>query len=663
MAPVLSIPCTLSQMKLFIERSAALFLFFALVSIKGYCQQFYVNTSDAQLYLITVTANGPVYQLVPGCGTYNYFSIAISGNKIYYNTPSGSLYSGDISPGNTPNISNCTLISSSAPGNALTVDKQGLVYYVTYNQLYLIDPANPTPVLLGSMPYSSAGDVAFYNNELYMAAPEGIVDVNLSDPSKSTLYISIPGAAIYGLTTFTLNGVKTMYALTGNGGGTDLLELDMQNKSVKGVVGNLPFVVYDAGSVDEAGTVPSIGVDSISIKEECNVYNKADVSVFLTPDANKNTYTFTLNTGQTNATGIFNGLDPGNYQVNIKSSGTAIPKNASFTVTDYSATGPVINATLKDPICGIKGQIKLDAGADNSLYTIQYGTATFAFDHVFAGLDPGSYHFTILNDKGCIAAEKDYALLQQVCPPIVVDSIQVTPECYAYGKASVSVFTRPHPDNYTYTLGTVSDTTGIFNLVAPGAYSLLITSSGGNTMTQQVVVPDYTLNNPNISYNLKNAVCALPGEVKFTLNGNTNGAASIMHGTEVFAVNETVTGLTSGNNHFSILNKQGCIIDTLDINVPHDGCNPIIFPNSFTPNGDNINDVFKPLLDSDPLVYDLSVFDRWGKLLFQSKSFYTGWDGKYGGRPVAFGVYYWVATYTMPYGEKTKQSGYVTLIK
>ncbi|MEZ4807767.1 MAG: CotH kinase family protein [Flavobacteriales bacterium] len=63
-------------------------------------------------------------------------------------------------------------------------------------------------------------------------------------------------------------------------------------------------------------------------------------------------------------------------------------------------------------------------------------------------------------------------------------------------------------------------------------------------------------------------------------------------------------------------------------------------PNSFTPNDDGINDVFYPVSAVVDLEsYDLSVFDRWGGLVYQSKDPYEGWDGTSGGAEMPMGVY------------------------
>jgi gliding motility-associated-like protein len=58
----------------------------------------------------------------------------------------------------------------------------------------------------------------------------------------------------------------------------------------------------------------------------------------------------------------------------------------------------------------------------------------------------------------------------------------------------------------------------------------------------------------------------------------------------------------------------------------------VFIPNSFTPNFDGVNDVFKPVFTPfglDPSSYLLEVFDRWGHAVFSSKDINKGWDGTF----------------------------------
>jgi gliding motility-associated-like protein len=56
-------------------------------------------------------------------------------------------------------------------------------------------------------------------------------------------------------------------------------------------------------------------------------------------------------------------------------------------------------------------------------------------------------------------------------------------------------------------------------------------------------------------------------------------------------------------------------------------------PNTFTPDGDVYNQTFQPVFTSgfDPYDYHLTIFNRWGQIVFESYNHLVGWDGTYGG--------------------------------
>ena len=67
-------------------------------------------------------------------------------------------------------------------------------------------------------------------------------------------------------------------------------------------------------------------------------------------------------------------------------------------------------------------------------------------------------------------------------------------------------------------------------------------------------------------------------------------------------------------------------------------------PNAFSPNGDGLNDIFKPTLINFEK-YTLSIYNRWGAKVFESNSAELGWDGLYNGRDAPQGVYSYVMRY------------------
>jgi gliding motility-associated-like protein len=106
----------------------------------------------------------------------------------------------------------------------------------------------------------------------------------------------------------------------------------------------------------------------------------------------------------------------------------------------------------------------------------------------------------------------------------------------------------------------------------------------------------------------------------------------------------------------------GCS-DTISytVNVKPCSITSIYIPNSFTPNGDGKNDVFKPVGESysDLTMY---IYDRWGVMIFESKDS-VGWDGTYKGKSCQQGVYVYVVRW-YDQTKIVKQSvGHVSLIR
>ncbi len=72
----------------------------------------------------------------------------------------------------------------------------------------------------------------------------------------------------------------------------------------------------------------------------------------------------------------------------------------------------------------------------------------------------------------------------------------------------------------------------------------------------------------------------------------------------------------------------------------------LIMPNAFSPNGDWINDAFKPLNLHEKQLIQFSIFNRWGDVLYTASPFTDGWDGKYKGQPCDLGTYFYLIRYS-----------------
>ncbi|HMZ88250.1 MAG: gliding motility-associated C-terminal domain-containing protein [Chitinophagales bacterium] len=96
---------------------------------------------------------------------------------------------------------------------------------------------------------------------------------------------------------------------------------------------------------------------------------------------------------------------------------------------------------------------------------------------------------------------------------------------------------------------------------------------------------------------------------------------------------------------------------------------PVVFvPNTFTPNGDNINDYFFAYGTDLASIVSMNIYDRWGELIFTKENMIAGnpsagWDGTYNEEPVAQGVYAFMLIVQLEDGMKQHMQGNITLIR
>jgi gliding motility-associated-like protein len=92
----------------------------------------------------------------------------------------------------------------------------------------------------------------------------------------------------------------------------------------------------------------------------------------------------------------------------------------------------------------------------------------------------------------------------------------------------------------------------------------------------------------------------------------------------------------------------------------------IDIPNSFTPNGDGVNDYFFPrqYLSKGVTAFTMSVFDRWGQKVFETKNpSGRGWDGKFNEKNQPVGVYIYQINVVMKNMRTEEYTGNVTLLR
>jgi len=113
---------------------------------------------------------------------------------------------------------------------------------------------------------------------------------------------------------------------------------------------------------------------------------------------------------------------------------------------------------------------------------------------------------------------------------------------------------------------------------------------------------------------------------------------------------------------------NGCVSLPQTFNVTLELCpqDLMYIPNSFTPDGDEHNNIWLPIMTSgfDPFDYNLIVINRWGETIFESNNSNQGWDGVYKNRLCDQGIYIYKIKYGVLENDGDKELyGHINLIR
>lgn len=561
-----------------INKSILFLLLFIGCFFKLEAQTFYVSSmipsgsGGSYIYKVDITSSGIVSTKMADCSPGDsYFSIAMNKNNLFWLRDS-KIYTADI---NGNSLENCRPIFTNMNySNALTLGYDNKLYY-SGSFLFSTDLGTGKNDVIGPLNYYSSGDLCFYKKELYMASGPGIVKVNLKEPNKSTLHIPLPANMfIYGIVSVS-TGVRknTVYGLASvSYNQTNIIEFDIENQKMVGVIGTLPYSVLDAASMVEDGSIVGIEIDKIDINQDCSLGDKANIDVITAPHLED--FTYSLN-GVTNTTGKFTGLPKGQYTLSITSASDSY--TTTVDVPELNLLKPVYSWQTKNQVCDDLGKVTFTTPEQNSTFQIRYGNQLFPLNSSIPNLAANqSYHFEIVNKYGCKVDELDLSVGKDKCL-IKFDKVQVEQQCDAFHKGIISVLTKPHTANYTYRLNnSLTNSTGIFKDLSPGSYTIKITSDEDEFETT-AIVPDYKQLQPEFSFVKVNPACAAKGSIQFT-DPSASNSYQIKFQNNVFALDHSFTGLEVGTHHFVVLTMAGCLVDEYDVELVYEPC-PIVITN------------------------------------------------------------------------------------
>jgi gliding motility-associated-like protein len=207
--------------------------------------------------------------------------------------------------------------------------------------------------------------------------------------------------------------------------------------------------------------------------------------------------------------------------------------------------------------------------------------------------------------------------------------------------------------NYKSLLWNNGDTTSTMLINTGGTYWVHTVDTNNCPGADTVTITMKPAINVNLVHDT--AVCTKNAVI---LNASVPGATYLWQDGST----ESFYSVTDPGVYWVRVSRDGCAV--VDTSLVHDCNNDIYFPNAFSPNGDGLNDYFRPI---GPALskFTLTVFDRWGQQIFTTNDSERGWDGTYKGVICPAGNYSFIATYELAFspGVSGKKGGTVILVR
>ena len=365
-------------------------------------------------------------------------------------------------------------------------------------------------------------------------------------------------------------------------------------------------------------------------------------------------------------------LDTGYYKVEVIDSNRCELRDS---IRVYSTGLPQISITgVTDETCdNSNGSVTVNVSQATSpivyTWTPNPSGSTGA---TLSNVKGDTYHVHIIDVNGCQA---DTSIEIGAYPNIVVTG-STTPEICHRSNGTISVkITSDKPNTvawvWTSPSGSqMSDTSTNLTSLQAGRYVLTVTDTLCRVQQPFDVAH---IDGPTADFEANAYSIALNTELKLI----DESVGKIRSWVWSFGDSTTATGALVYHRYeeegtykvwMQVTDDNACT-DTISkiIHAFFDDLN-VYIPNTFTPNGDGLNDTWGPIMRDYTYagyqVSRISIYDRWGNRVFTTEDPHEQWDGTVNGRGVAPNtVFSYIIVITDKYGYNYEYSGHVTVLR
>lgn len=359
--------------------------------------------------------------------------------------------------------------------------------------------------------------------------------------------------------------------------------------------------------------------------------------------------------------------NPGNYRVTLIAGSAGCQDSTSKDITVHTLPAGDIIAPSNN-ICEGLPFILTASGGINYNWFRDGQTAGNSGNSGWNATQPGKYTAEIIDQNGCRNVARNSVLLTMTKKPVV--DFNIDKYCIDLPTSFInkSVVNNSSPVDYNWDFGnsiksTLKDPVLKYEQAGPYKVTLTVTPKLCPQLAT-TVLKTVTIQKPitGISYVPKNAVETKPMSMRARDIGlsyewiPSNNLGSIFNAATVF------TGSKEQLYQIKIINPSGCTtIDTQLVRIFKE--REIYVPKAFTPNNDGQNDRMYPFLAGLKELKSFRIVNRWGAVVYESKSDMPGWDGNYKGKPQPMDSYVWEALAIDEEGNVVVRKGSFTLLR
>lgn len=447
-----------------------------------------------------------------------------------------------------------------------------------------------------------------------------------------SIYVDEPDVLNVGFGGFTnpliCNGSETIINSVISGGTSpyDILWSNSETSSQVVVgAGLYTLDVIDTNGCTASSNINIIEPDSFYvigsfISATCNQMASASVSTY----GGTNPITFLWSNGDTNsAASGFNGGD--HWVIATDSCGNT--SMYEFTVIEYILETSIYHTNNPDNYA----EVEVVNSTSGSPYTYQWFDENMnqivgETNPIIENLCQAWYFVTTTDANNCESLDSVYAEFYLPLGGIVdISTTTVYDDDDLWGA-----------EPYTY-LWDNGDITAHGN-ICPGSHRVWVTDVNGCELSENIIVEEFILNLDPPEAIIECEITNLNIELRVDVSGGVGNYSYLWNSGQT--ENPIDINLNPGIYSVKITDENMCSIDTsFRIAAFTADC----VPNVFSPNGDDVNDVW---LLEDAFLYsdtEVRVYNRYGKLLFKSIGYDSPWDGKNtSGNDVNDGAYFYV---------------------